>query len=160
MAEPDYPNDCPGDGSGWVALRGVYQAPAQSSQAIIELHLRWASKASVEWRDISMTAVEPPPARTVRIAAAHYVPHDSGSAMESCLQFEPLLEEASRQKADLVVLPETITATGNGLSYLEAAEPIPGPASDYFAGQAKRHGLHLVAGLVEQDGHMIYNTAS
>jgi predicted amidohydrolase len=79
--------------------------------------------------------------------------------MDSCRQFAPLVEEAARQKADLVVLPETITATGNGVSYLDAAEPIPGPASDYFAGQARKCALHLVAGLVERDGHLIYNTA-
>jgi len=159
IAEPDYPNDCPDDGSGWAVLHGVYRAPAQSSQAIVELHLRWAADASVAWRDVTLTRAEQPPPRKVRIAAAHYVPHGGASGMDSCRQFEPLLEEAARQRADLVVLPKTITATGNGLSYLEAAEPIPGPASDYFAGQARQYGFHLVAGLVERDGHLIYNTA-
>ena len=64
-----------------------------------------------------------------------------------------------RASADLVVLPETLTATGNGLSYLDAAEPIPGPASDYFAEQARKHRMHLVVGLVERERHLIYNTA-
>ena len=58
-----------------------------------------------------------------------------------------------------MVLPETLTATGNGLSYQDAAEPIPGPASDYFAEQARKHRLHLVVGLVERERHLIYNTA-
>ena len=58
-----------------------------------------------------------------------------------------------------MVLPETITATGNGLSYSDAAETIPGTASDYFAEQAKQHGMHVVVGLVERDQHLIYNTA-
>lgn len=159
QSEPEYPNDQPADASGWVELGGVYQVPTQASQAIIELHLRWAASASVEWRDIALSPVDPPPARKVRIAAVHYLPHGGTSAMDSCRQFAPLLEEAARQKADLVVLPETITATGNGVSYLDAAEPIPGPASGYFAEQARKHGLHLVAGLVERDGHLIYNTA-
>lgn len=159
VAEPEYPNDQPADASGWVELNGLYQAPARAAQAIVELHLRWAASASVDWRDVSLTLSEPPPPRVVRIASVHYVPHGGASALDSCRQFEPLLEEAAKQKADLVVLPETITATGNGLSYLDAAEPIPGPASSYFSEQAANHKLHVVAGLVEREGHLIYNTA-
>jgi len=159
VAEPDYPSDQPPDEAGWVELCGIYQAPIQASQAIVELHLRWAANASVVWRDITLSPVDPPSARKVRIAAVHYVPHGGSTGMDSCRQFEPMLEDAARQKADLVVLPETVTATGNGLSYLDAAEPIPGPASEYFAGQAAKYGLHLVAGLVEREGHLIYNTA-
>ncbi len=159
VSEPEYPGDEPADPSGWVGLSGVYQAPSQASQAIVELHLRWAANASVEWRDVTLSPAEPPAARRVRIAAVHYVPHGGTSGMDSCRQFAPLIEEAARQKADLAVLPETITATGNGLSYLDAAEPIPGPASSYFAEQARTHGMHLVAGLVEREGHLIHNTA-
>jgi predicted amidohydrolase len=79
--------------------------------------------------------------------------------MDSCRQFAPLVAEAARQKADLVVLPETITATGNGLSYYDAAQSIPGPATDYFGELARKHGVHVVAGLVERDKHLIYNIA-
>ena len=79
--------------------------------------------------------------------------------MDSCRQFAPLLAEAAEKKADLVVLPETLTATGNGLSCLQAAEPIPGPSTAYFGDLAKAHGLHIVAGLVEREGRLIYNTA-
>jgi predicted amidohydrolase len=41
----------------------------------------------------------------------------------------------------------------------ECAEPIPGPSTDYFAQLAKKHDLYLVAGLIERDGHLIYNVA-
>ena len=44
--------------------------------------------------------------------------------------------EAAKQKADLVVLPETLTHTGTGLSYADASEPIPGPATKYFSSLA------------------------
>jgi len=159
QSEPEYPNDQPADASGWVELSGVYQVPKQATQAVIELYLRWAASASVEWRDVTLTPVEPPMGRKVRIAVVHYVPQGGSSGMDSCRQFGPMIENAARQKADLVVLPETITATGNGMSYLDAAEPIPGPASDYFAEQTRKHGVHLVAGLVERNGHLIYNTA-
>jgi predicted amidohydrolase len=73
--------------------------------------------------------------------------------------FAPLIAEAARQQADLVVLPETITVCGTGLSYAQAGEPIPGPSTDYFATLARQHRVHLVVGLVERAGHLIYNVA-
>jgi predicted amidohydrolase len=81
--------------------------------------------------------------------------------MDNCRQFAPLIEAAAKQKADLVVLPETLTQSRNGLTYFQAVEPIPGPATDYFSELARKHGVHLVAGLVEreEEKHLIYNTA-
>src|SRR5690606_9057759 len=68
--------------------------------------------------------------------------------------------EAARQDADLVVLPETLTYFGTGLSFPEVAEPVPGPSTEYFGRLAKEHDLYIVAGLVERDGHLIYNVAA
>ena len=79
--------------------------------------------------------------------------------MDSCRQFAGFIEEAAKQKAGLVVLPETLTSTGNGLTYLQAAESIPGPSTEYFGELARKHSLHLVAGLVERDSRLIYNVA-
>jgi len=159
VAEPEYPNDGPMDSAGWAEVSGVYRAPAKATQAIVELHFRWARRARVDWSEVRLTEATPPEPRKVRLATIHYVPHGGATAMDSCRQFAPLVTEAARQKADLVVLPETITATGNGLSYERAAEPIPGPAADYFGTLARQHGLYLVAGLVERERHLIYNTA-
>jgi predicted amidohydrolase len=159
LAEPEYPNDGATDAGGWTEVGGIYRAPAKATQAIVELHLRWARRASVEWSEVSLTEIAPPEPRKVRLATVHYTPHNGATAMDSCRQFAPLVAEAARQKADLVVLPETITATGNGLSYERAAEPVPGPATDYFGVLAREHGLYLVAGLVERERQLIYNTA-
>jgi predicted amidohydrolase len=79
--------------------------------------------------------------------------------MESYRQFAPFISEAAGKKADLLVLPETIGNTGNGLSYADAAEPIPGPATEYFGALAREHRLYLVVGLVERAEHLIYNVA-
>ena len=159
VAEPEYPNDGPPDPAGWTVVSGVYRAPAKAAKAIVELHLRWTAHAKVEWSEVSLAETGPPEPRKVRLATIHYTPHNGATAMDSCRQFGPLVAEAARQKADLVVLPETITATGNGLSYEQAAEPVPGPATDYFGELARLHRLYLVAGLVEREGHLIYNTA-
>jgi len=58
------------------------------------------------------------------------------------------------------VLPETLTCTGNGLTYFQAAESIPGPSTEYFGALARKHHLHIVAGLVERDRHLVYNAAA
>ena len=159
VSEPEYPLDVPGDGAAWTEVAGTYQAPAKATHAIVELYLRWAPRARVEWSGVEFVESEPPASRKVRLATVHYVPKGTKSALESCQQFAPFVAQAAQHRADLVVLPETITATGNGLAYRDAAEPIPGAASDYFGDLAKQYGVHLVAGLVERDKHLIYNTA-
>lgn len=158
VAEPEYPPDRGTDQKGWTEVADIYQAPSKATAAIVELHFRWAPRAQVEWSEVELSETTAPPSRKVRLAAVHYIPKGGKTAMDSCHQFAPLIEEAARQKADLVVLPETLTQTGNGLSYVEAAEPIPGPATDYFGELARKHGVHLVVGLVERDKHLVYNT--
>ena len=64
-----------------------------------------------------------------------------------------------RRKADLVVLGETLTYVGLGKKYHEVAEPIPGPSTEYFGRLAKKHNLYIVPGLLERDGHLVYNVA-
>lgn len=159
VSEPDYPSDGVTGSGGWMEVSGVYQAPPTAVQAIVELHLRWAPGGSVEWKPVEWSECPPPAPRRVRLATVHHVPKGGRTAMDSCRQFAPLIARAASEKADLVVLPETLTATGNGLSYRDAAESIPGPSTDYFGGLARQHGLHLVAGLVERDRHLIYNVA-
>ncbi len=75
-------------------------------------------------------------------------------------QFAPLIEEAGRRDADLVVLPEVLTYYRTGRPMAEVAEPIPGPSTEFFGALARRFNLYIVAGLVERDGRRIYNTAA
>ncbi len=157
MAEPEYPQEQKNDTNGWTDITEVYQAPSKATQGIVELYLRWAPRGVVEWTDVSLSEVAQPPARKVRLATVHYVPKPGKTAMDNCRQFARFVEEAARQKADLVVLPETLTV--KGLEYLEAAEPIPGPSTAYFGELARKHGLHLVVGLVERQANLIYNVA-
>jgi predicted amidohydrolase len=124
---------------------------------VIELTYNWEAGGRVEWTDVALEETVTPPARKARLATVHYVPGAGKTSEEKCRQFAPFIEEAARRHADLVVLPETLTAVGR--EYVDAAEPIPGPSTAYFGGLAKRHGLYLVAGLVERDRHLIYNAA-
>jgi predicted amidohydrolase len=151
-------NSQPTDDTGWTTLAGVYRAPAGARRAVIELHLQWATNARVEWRDVTLTPCEHPQGRRVRLAAVHYSPNGK-TPQENCRQFEPLIVEAARQKADLIVLPETVTLQGTGLTYADVAESIPGPSTEFFAKLARTHHVTLVVGLVERAEHLIYNVA-
>ena len=161
-ATPEFPTDQTAeqatDDDGWTTVAGVYRTPAGARRAVIELHLQWATNARVEWRDVTLVPCEVPAGRRVRLAAVHYSPNGK-TPQENCRQFEPLVVEAARQKADLVVLPETVTLQGTDLSYADVAESIPGPSTEFFSRLARTHHVTLVVGLVERDEHLIYNVA-
>jgi predicted amidohydrolase len=158
-AEPEYPADRATDARGWTEVAGTYRAPAKATRAVVELHLQWATNAKVEWSGVAFAATEAPPSRKVRLAAVHFQPRGGKTPMGNCELFAPLLADAARQRADLVVLPETLTYYGLGKTYEECAETIPGPSTEYFGRLAKEHDFYIVAGLIERDGHLIYNVA-
>jgi len=63
---------------------------------------------------VSLAEAAALPARTVRLAAVHFRPSGGQTPLDNCRQFEPLIAEAARQKADLVVLGETLTCVNLG----------------------------------------------
>jgi predicted amidohydrolase len=158
-AEPEYPGESTSVSGEWVELAGVYQAPPNASRAVVELHLLWAPGGKVEWSDVSFVPAEAPSPRKVRLASVHYRPHGAKTPMENCRLFAPLIKEAAQRQADLVVLGETLTYPGTGLSYADCAESIPGPSTEYFGRLAREHGLYIVAGLIERDRHLLFNVA-
>ncbi|QDS94539.1 (R)-stereoselective amidase [Roseimaritima multifibrata] len=159
LAEPEFPKVVSTDGQ-WDRLEGFYLAPPEATQAKIELHFRWGEPhSSVRWRNAKLEACEAPDPRIVRLATIHYRPESGKTPKEKREQFAPLIADAARMKADLIVLPETLTSFKSGGRPADAAEPIPGPSTDYFAKLAKQHDTYIVAGLVERDGHLIYNVA-
>ena len=157
-SEPDYPIDGEKDASGWTELTGVYLAPPKASQAIVELEFRWAPKAKLEWASVLLYTTHPPEPRIVRLATVHFVPRNAKTVEERRNAFIPLIEEAAKKRADLLVLPEVVTY-GSGSTYVDVAESIPGRSTLFFGELAKKHGIYLVPGLVERDGPLIYNVA-
>ncbi|MHC1764370.1 MAG: carbon-nitrogen hydrolase family protein [Verrucomicrobiia bacterium] len=158
-AEAEFPADMEPGADGWTEVSQVYRAPSGAQSAIVELHLQWAPGGKVDWSGISLNEVRAPAGRIVRLAAVHFRPREGKTPADKCRLFAPLIAEAANKKADLVVLPETLTFYGTGLSMAECAEPIPGPSTEYFGGLAKQHGLYLVVGLIERDQHLVYNVA-
>jgi predicted amidohydrolase len=155
-AEPEYPTDKQTSEDGWTEVSDTYLAPSKAKKAVVELHYRWASRGKITWSGISLAPVNYEP-RIVRLATVHYQPREGKAPADKCKLFEPLIAKAAQQKADLVVLPETLTFYGTGRSMAECAESIPGPSTEYFGALAKKHDLYIVAGLVERDRHLIYN---
>lgn len=159
VAQPEFPADRDRDPSGWVEVSGVFHAPSAAKQAILELSYRWAPKGRVEWADVALEETSPPAPRRVRLATIHLRPQQGKTPADKCRQFAPLIAEAAKQGADLVVLPETLTFFGTRGSYADCAEPIPGPSTEYFGSLAKQHNLYIVAGLLERERHLVYNVA-
>ncbi len=157
-AEPEYPADQPADSAGWTPVQGVYRAPSAARRAVIELHFRWAPSGSVAWANIALTPTAEPGPRKVRLATVHFMPKGHKTPAENCRMYAPFIEEAAKQKADMVVLGETITYAGTGLKMADVAEPIPGPSTEYFAGLSRQHDLYIAVSLVERDGRLLYNT--
>jgi predicted amidohydrolase len=158
VAEAEHPADRETDPSGWTTVSDTYRVPVRATHAVVELHLLWAPGSTIQWANVSWKEVAPPKPRKVRLATVHYRPRGK-SPRQNCEEYAPLIAEAARQKAALVVLGETVTFFGTGKSYAECAEPIPGPSTAYFSSLARKHQLYIVAGLLERDRHLVYNVA-
>jgi predicted amidohydrolase len=159
MAETEFPSSVAPGPEGWTELSDNYRAPAHATQAVVSLHLQWATNAEVRWSKVALSEIPPPAPRLARLAAVHLRPSGGKTPLDNCRQYEPLIADAARQKADLVVLGETLTYLNLGKTPSEVAEPVPGPCTTYFGGLARKHELYIVAGLFERDGRLVYNSA-
>ena len=161
-AEPEYPRQVSFGASPqeWSRFEDIHRAPLAARQATLELHVQWLPDTRVAWTPAALKEIPAPAPRKVRLAAIHFQPKAGSAPQDKPPLFAPLIAEAAAKKADLVVLPETLTYYGTKLKMHECAEPVPGPSTEYFGGLAKKHGVHLVAGLVEKDGETLYNVAA
>ena len=160
MAETEFPATLRALPDGWMEISDTYRAPSRATQAFVSLHLQWAANAEVRWSKVSLSEVSPPAPRIVRLATVHLRPSGGKTPLDNCKQYQPLITEAARQKADLVVLGETLTYINLGKTPADVAEPIPGPSTKYFGELARQHGLYIVAGLFERDNRLVYNSAA
>jgi len=159
-AEPEFPRVTGAmTRGGWVEVLEVFKAPKAATQVKVELCLRWLDAGRVSWRLVSLKPVPEPEPRKVRLATIHFQPRAGKSNDEKCKLFAPLIADAAQRKADLVVLPETLTYYHSGRTFAQCAESIPGPSTEYFGKLARKHDLYLVVGLLERDANLIYNVA-
>jgi predicted amidohydrolase len=160
-AEPEFPRDHATGGGGWTEVSDTYLAPSNATAAVIELHLRWAPpKARVAWAAVSFAEAPAPEPRIARLSTVHFFPSGGKTPEGNRRLFVPLIAEAARQRADLIVLGETVTRAGTGLSFEQTAEAVPGPSTEFFGSLAKKHDTHIVVPVVEREGRLLYNTAA
>lgn len=96
-----------------------------------------------------------------RVAVVQFEPHiaDSGRNLDV---IEDYVAQSAAAGAQLVVFPECAVSGYVYQSLAEAmenAETIPGPAADRLGVMASRHGVYLVAGLLERVEDRCYNAA-
>ncbi|HEX8039884.1 MAG TPA: carbon-nitrogen hydrolase family protein [Chryseosolibacter sp.] len=156
----EYPATLPDkDKNGWRVIEQSYLAPAGARTARIELSYRWDGDGAVNFGATSFDKTAPPQPRMVRLATINHRPRNSRSAGENLAAFAALVDQAGKQKADIVCLPEGTTIVGTQEDYISGSEPVPGPTTKYLGEVAKRNHLYIVAGLLEKEGDVVYNTA-
>jgi predicted amidohydrolase len=145
--------------NGWQVIEQSYQAPKEAKSARLELHYRWDGNGSVHFGGTSLEKTTAPKPRMVRLATVHHRPRNSKSAEENLKAFAALVDKAGAQKADIVCLPEGATIVGTRNDYISGSETLPGPTTKFLGEVARRNNLYIIAGLLERDGDVVYNTA-
>ena len=84
-----------------------------------------APRATVFWDEIKFRPVEAPKPRRIKVAAVNLYPRKSQDPVGEFMK----LVDTRINGADLIVLPEGITVVGTGKTYLDVAEPVPGPTT-------------------------------
>lgn len=145
---------------GWRTIAADYDVPAKAQSARVELLLRWSKHGTVCWDDISLKPTAKPGKRLVKVATVHYRPDRRTTGPDKNRElFCNMIEKACKQKPDVILVGEGITVVSTGLSYVDVAEPIPGPTSKRLADLSKKHSCYIVAGVYERVGKVVYNTA-
>ena len=155
---PQYAHQFTAEGS-WTKVVLDAQAPEDATTAVVQLYLANAAKGSVWWDDVSVEEIEPPGARTVRVASVNLRPSGSASSQDSVSRFLEIVEDKVSSDADIILLPEGITVVGVRATYAEVAEPIPGPTTRRLAEAARSKDAYVAAGMYERDGVAVYNTS-
>ena len=97
---------------------------------------------------------------SLTIGVLQFNPH-WGDIQANFEKTEDLIASARERKCEVVVLPEMWpTGMYGDLDFQKLKEPIPGRYTNFLSQQARRNGIHIVAGMPEQgEGTRVHNTA-
>ncbi len=158
LSRPEYPRTMDSNGDSWRTIQWDFHAPEKAVKARLELIYRWDADGQVNFAPASLTPTDPPKPRPVGLATVFYKPKGP-TAQDNINQFAELIGQAVDRGADIVCLPEGATMYGTGRTYIQCAEPIPGPSTEQLGKVAAKHNVYIVAGLLESDGPAVYNTS-
>lgn len=155
----EYPATLQDTKDDWRIIAQSYHAPENTKSARLELHYRWDGDGAVNFGNTSFDKTSTPEKRMARLATVHHRPRDSKSSADNLKAFAALVDQAGAQKADIVCLPEGVTIVGTTHDYVSASETLPGPTTKFLGEVARRNNLYIVAGILEREGDVVYNTA-
>jgi predicted amidohydrolase len=143
----------------WRRLTLEAPAPDGAAAVKIQLQLRDGGSGTVYWDDLGLEEIPAPQPRRVSIAALNLRPRGTASAADSVQAWLGLAKSAAPAGADVILMSEGIPMVGTGRSYVDVAEPVPGPTTTALAELARARHAWVVAGLYERSGSAVYNTA-
>ena len=155
---PDYVYRASREGA-WTKVWIETQAPEKAASVAVQLYLSNAPQGTVWWDDVSLDQIPDPGPRRVSVASINLRPRQTKSAEENVRLFLETVAAKVPEKTDVILLPEGITVVGNGKSYPEVAESIPGPTTKRLGEIARKRSAYIAAGIYEREGAAIYNTA-
>jgi predicted amidohydrolase len=141
-----------------AGFEDVLVAPEGADSAELSLDIKWPGDGSVIWKKVSVQPTAKPKSRKVKIGTVYLRPKRSTPENNLKLWCEQI-DQAGKLGLDVVCLGEVITIVGTQYNVEDCAEPIPGPATKQLADAAKKNHIWVVAGLTEQAGDVVYNTA-
>jgi predicted amidohydrolase len=156
--QPDYAYEVKREGE-WNRLTLDAPAPEAASAVAIQLYLANAPSATLWWDDVSLDEIAAPAPRPVSVFSVNLRPSGSHTAAENVEKFAEVIERQVQGRADIIVLPEGITVVGTGKKAPDMRETIPGPTTARLGEVARRKNSYIVAGMYEQEGPAVYNTA-
>jgi predicted amidohydrolase len=138
----------------------VLQAPPKTRAVDLELVLQWTPTGQVEWQAVSLQPSAAVAPRKVRLATVWLRPTNSRTGADSVRAFAEYIDRiAPTHRPDVIVLGEMINRVGVPGRPDDQAEPIPGPATERLAQQARRYKSWIAFSIVERDGSDLFNTA-
>ncbi len=141
-----------------ASFEDVLVAPEAADGARLSLEVKWPQGGLVIWKQASLQATSRPGQRKVKVGTVYLRPRNSTPKNNLKLWCKQI-DAAGKLGLDVVCLGEAMTMVGTGCSVKDCAEPIPGPATRQLADAARRNRIWVVAGLTEQVGDVVYNTA-
>ncbi len=141
-----------------VFLERTLTAPAEAKYLEIRCFLKW-EKASVRFRNLTLTELPPQAPRPVRVVAAKI---NSPSRPEALAAATELLEKIGREvpKVDLILFPECFADRCGEAGCGKVGEKVPGgPTFELMSKYAKKFKCYIVGAMHVDVGGRIYNTA-
>jgi predicted amidohydrolase len=84
---------------------------------------------------------------------------EPGSLEANLSRARRMIEDAAARRCQIILLPECLDLGWLASCATELARPLPGPTSDRLAAAARKHRIHVVAGLTEREGDRLFNAA-